>query len=75
MLTFHHPDPAGAPQLVVSEIVERMADKMLELGMNGIAVDADTLFEHSDFTRDEIRTHGREAADLARGRSVRQRAA
>lgn len=75
MITFHHPDPAGAPKLVALPIVERMVDRLLELGMNGIGVDADTLFEHSDFTRDEIRTHGRDAADLARVRAVRQRVA
>lgn len=53
-------------------IVERMADRMRELGMNGVAVTADTLFEHSDFTRAEIKRHGRDAADLARAGAVRK---
>jgi len=53
-------------------LLERMTAKIVELGMNGTAVTADALFENSDFTRDEIRTHAAEAADLARARAVRQ---
>ncbi|TIX19229.1 MAG: hypothetical protein E5V35_34140 [Mesorhizobium sp.] len=75
MITFQHP-PIGAlstsPAVFATSIVERMADKMLEMGMNGTAVTADSLFEHSDFTRADIDAHGREASDLARHRAIRQ---
>lgn len=56
-------------------IVERMADKMREMGQNGIAVTSETLAEHSDFTRDEIRAFGAAAADHAKASHVRQVAA
>jgi hypothetical protein len=61
--------PAGI--VTAPSIVEHMADKMLEMGMNGTAVTADSLAEHSDFTRAEIEEHGPEAADLAKSRAVR----
>ena len=70
MITFHSPEPLVAP--APATVVERMADVMLAMGMNGTAVTADSLFEHSDFTRDEIRRHGAEASDLARARAVRR---
>jgi Zn-dependent membrane protease YugP len=60
---------AGGAQ-VARSIVDRMADKMLEMGMNGIAVTADSMHEHSDFTRAEIAIHGPEASDLARSLAV-----
>lgn len=53
-------------------LVESMADKMLEMGMNGIAVTADSLAEHSSFTRAEISKHGADAADMAKMRAVRR---
>lgn len=56
-------------------IVERMADKMREMGQNGIAVTSETLAEHSDFTRDEIKAFGAAAADFAKAHHVRQVAA
>jgi len=62
--------PASA--FVERSLPERMADKMLEMAMNGISVTADSLAEHSDFTRAEIKEHGAEAADLAKARAVRQ---
>jgi hypothetical protein len=62
--------PASA--FVERTIVERMADKMLEMGMNGISVTAASLAEHSDFTRAEIEQHGPDAADLAKARAVRR---
>ncbi|TPM41571.1 hypothetical protein [Mesorhizobium sp. B2-3-4] len=62
--------PSGI--LTAQSIVDRMADKMLEMGMNSTAVTADTLFENSDFTREDIDKHGAEAANLARHRAVRQ---
>lgn len=62
--------PASA--LVERPIVERMADRMLEMGMNGISVTAASLAEHSDFTRSEIERHGPDAADLAKARAVRR---
>ncbi|TPN79991.1 hypothetical protein [Mesorhizobium sp. B1-1-2] len=52
-------------------IVERMAERVLELGMNGTAVTKDALFEHTDFTREEIDAHALEACNLARARAVR----
>ena len=61
-----------APAAVPSSIVERMAERMREMGMNNQPVTAETLFEGSDFTRAEIREHGADAADLARARSVRR---
>lgn len=74
MITFQQPPavsvPAGA--IVERSIVERMADKMLEMAMNSVAVTADSLAEHSDFTRAEIKEHGDEAADLAKSRAVRR---
>lgn len=63
-------NPAPAP--IAPTLVERMAQKMREMGMGGVAVTADSLFEYSDFSRAEIEAHGREAADLARALSVRQ---
>jgi hypothetical protein len=69
MITFQKIQPG---ETLPPAILDRMADKMLEIGMNGVAVDADTLFERSDFTRAEIEKHGREAADLARARAIRQ---
>lgn len=63
------PQPAG-PVLVERTIVERMADKMREMAMNGIAVTAGSLAEHSDFTRAQIEEHGPDAADLAKSLSV-----
>ncbi|TIX23875.1 hypothetical protein [Mesorhizobium sp.] len=75
MITFQHP-PIGSlstsPAVITQDIVELMADKMLEMGMNGTAVTADSLYEHSDFTRDEIKAHGPEASDLAKSRAIRQ---
>ncbi|TPK38674.1 hypothetical protein [Mesorhizobium sp. B2-5-3] len=65
------PAPAISPAAMPKDIVERMADKMLEMGMNGTAVTAESLFEHSDFSRAEIKEHGPEASDLARSRAVR----
>jgi len=53
-------------------LIERMTAKIIEMGMNGTAVTADALYEQSDFTRDEIKAHGAQAADLARARAVRQ---
>lgn len=71
--TQQRPAPAvPAAILTTASIVEAMADKMLEMGMNGTAVTADSLAEHSDFTRAEIEKHGKEASDLAKSRAVRQ---
>jgi hypothetical protein len=64
MITYQS-EAAGAPTSLPS-LLERMADKMREMASNGIAVTVDTLFEHSDFTRGEIDSFAREAADLAR---------
>ncbi|UCI23714.1 hypothetical protein [Mesorhizobium sp. B2-8-5] len=60
------------PALVERSIVERMADKMLQMGMNGVAVTADSLAEHSGFTRAQIKEHSADAADLAKARAVRR---
>ncbi|AZO04557.1 hypothetical protein [Mesorhizobium sp. M2A.F.Ca.ET.043.02.1.1] len=65
------PKPTKAA-LAKKSIVESMADKMLEMGMNGIAVTADSLAEHSSFTRAEIERHGLDAADMAKMRAVRR---
>ncbi len=59
------PQPKG-PVFVERSIVERMADKMLEMGMNGIAVTRASLAEHSGFTFAEIDKHGTDAGDLAK---------
>jgi hypothetical protein len=64
------PTPANVT-LVEKSLVERMADRVLELGMNGIAVTKDALFEHTSFTLEQIEQHGREACNLARSRAVR----
>ncbi|TIN81553.1 MAG: hypothetical protein E5Y29_12480 [Mesorhizobium sp.] len=73
MITFQQP-PIGSlstsPAVITQGIVELMADKMLEMGMNGTAVTADSLAEHSNFTRAQIEEHGSEAADLAKSRAV-----
>lgn len=55
-----------APAKKGTGIVERMADKMREMAANGVAVTADSLSEHSDFTRSEIAEFGAKAADLAK---------
>ncbi|TIU57129.1 MAG: hypothetical protein E5W35_10310 [Mesorhizobium sp.] len=65
------PKPTKAA-LAKKSIVESMADKMLEMGMNGIAVTADSLAEHSSFTRAQIAKHGPDAADRAKSRAVRR---
>ncbi len=56
-----------------TNIVARMADRMLELGLNGVPVTPEALHEHSDFTHAEIKSYGPEASDVARQtlRSVR----
>ncbi|MBZ9985703.1 hypothetical protein LB572_01185 [Mesorhizobium sp. BH1-1-5] len=75
MLTYalHETMPKPAkPTLAKKTIVESMADKMLEMGMNGIAVTADSLAEHSSFTRAQISKHGLDAADRAKSRAVRR---
>lgn len=77
MITYQTYPPIGALTTTPRErrsVVDLMADRLLELGMNEIAVTADELFSHSNFTRAEIAEHGREAADLARSRAVRQMA-
>lgn len=55
---------------IARPIVERMADRVLELSMYGTAVTKDVLFKHTDFTREEIDRHALEACDLARARAV-----
>lgn len=75
MITFQQPPAGLAPvsvAVISQSIVDRMADKMLEMGMNGTAVTKESLFEHSDFTLEEIDKHGPEASNLARARAVRQ---
>lgn len=69
MITY---EPAAAAAQPAGDIVARMAERMREMALNGTAVTADSLFEHTDFTRAEIRAHAGEAADLARSRAVRQ---
>lgn len=64
--------PEAAPAASPESIVSRMARKMREMGMNGVAVTADSLAEHSNFTRAEIAAYGRQAADEAKAASVRQ---
>ncbi|MCO5071103.1 MAG: hypothetical protein M9944_07845 [Rhizobiaceae bacterium] len=61
-----------APKKADPAIVEMMADTMREMAMNGTAVTADSLFEHSGFTRDQIAAHAAEAADLARATAIRR---
>ncbi|TIW09549.1 MAG: hypothetical protein E5V66_22335 [Mesorhizobium sp.] len=53
-------------------LVERMAERVRELGMNGIAVTKDVLFEHTDFTMEEIDKHALDACNIARQRAIRQ---
>ncbi|RWE71865.1 hypothetical protein [Mesorhizobium sp.] len=65
------PKPSDAA-LAKKTLVESMADKMLEMAMNGIAVTADSLAEHSSFTRAQISSHGPDAADIAKSREVRR---
>ncbi|ODA94968.1 hypothetical protein BFX40_20255 [Mesorhizobium sp. SEMIA 3007] len=77
MITFQQPHIGSlstSPAIITQSIVERMADTMLEMGMNGTAVTADSLAEHSNFTRAQIEEHGPEAADLAKSRAVRHEA-
>lgn len=64
--------PAPRPAEI---LLDRMVEKVLELGMNGVAVTRDALYEHSDFSRAEIDAYAAEACDLARSRAVTQRAA
>ncbi|OBQ68381.1 hypothetical protein A9K72_08995 [Mesorhizobium loti] len=70
MITTQQRPAPTIPTAVITSIVERMADTMLEMGMNGTAVTADSLAEHSNFTRAQIEEHGPEAADLAKARAV-----
>lgn len=75
MINYQPHPPIGAlttPPPVQRPLVERIADKMLEMGMNGTAVTKESLFEHSDFTLEQIEQHGPDAANLARSRAVRQ---
>lgn len=62
----------SAVALPPRSLIDQMVDKILEMGMNGIAVTADSLFEHSGFTSVEIEKHGRAACDIARTRATRQ---
>jgi hypothetical protein len=69
----HETMPKSAKAALAEKtLVERMADRVLELGMNGIAVTKDALFEHTSFTDEQIEKHGREACNLARSLAVRQ---
>lgn len=75
MITYQPHQTVGAlttPPPVERPILERMADRVLELGMNGTAVTKDSLYENTDFTRDEIERHAPEACDLARSRAIRR---
>ncbi|MBZ9719130.1 hypothetical protein LB519_14875 [Mesorhizobium sp. AD1-1] len=79
MITFQQPPantaPAGAiveRSIVERPLVERMAERVLELGMNGTAVTKDVLAEHTEFTRAEIDAHAADACDLAKARAVRR---
>lgn len=54
-------------------IVRKMADSMLEMGMNSVPVTAQSLAEHTGFTRAEIEKHGADAADLAKSLAVTRR--
>ncbi|WP_421912765.1 hypothetical protein [Mesorhizobium sp.] len=67
------PRQSRAPSRAVigRSIVERMADRVLELGMNGTAVTKDVLSEHTEFTLAEIEKHAKEACDLAKARAIR----
>ncbi|HTV68078.1 MAG TPA: hypothetical protein VMF90_06020 [Rhizobiaceae bacterium] len=56
-------------------IVRKMAEKMREMGMNGLAVTVESLVEHSEWTRDEVKRFAPEAADLAKSMSVVDRRA
>jgi hypothetical protein len=56
-----------------SNIVAALADKMLELGMNGTAVTPDVLYEHTDLTRAEIKEFAPDATELARARARRRK--
>lgn len=60
-----------APPAATASLLARMTDKVVEMAENGVAVTADSLLEHSDFTRDEIRSFGAAACDAARQRSRR----
>ncbi|RVD13950.1 hypothetical protein EN749_21610 [Mesorhizobium sp. M7A.F.Ca.ET.027.02.1.1] len=74
MITYQQP-PIGTlsnSPVINQSIVERMADRVLELGMNGTAVTKDVLAEHTDFTRAEIDQYAPDACDLAKSRAVRQ---
>ncbi|RUU10042.1 hypothetical protein EOD08_34025 [Mesorhizobium sp. M6A.T.Ca.TU.002.02.2.1] len=69
-----HQQPVGClsttSRALARPIVERMADRVLELSRYGTAVTKDVLFKHTDFTREEIERHALEACDLARARAV-----
>lgn len=67
--------PAGGASRREADIVVRMADKMREMAENGVAVTAESLAEHSDFTREEIKRHAADAADHAKSQRNRQLAA
>lgn len=60
------------PTTAHAGIVEAMADKMREMGENGIPVTAESLASHSDFTRAQIAKHGEAAADFAKSSRTRQ---
>lgn len=75
MITFQQPAPNPPPPCAEKSIVERMAQRVLELGMNGTAVTKDSLYEHSDYSRSQIEQHAAAACDLARSLAVRQRRA
>jgi len=61
--------PATSPAIT---IVERMAATMQDMRAAGHIITADTLAVHGDFTDDEVRQHGDEAANLARARAVKR---
>lgn len=53
-------------------LVERMASTMQDMRAAGQVVTDRALAVYGDYTDDEVARHGREAADLARARAVRQ---
>ncbi|RWO29615.1 MAG: hypothetical protein EOS10_22500 [Mesorhizobium sp.] len=72
MITYQQPVGclSTTSHALAAPIVERMADRVLELSLYGTAVTKDVLFKHTDFTREEIDRHALEACDLARARAV-----
>lgn len=66
MITIQQRPATKAPVLSKKSVVERMAEAMRDMRASGQTVTAENLAVHGDFTDDQVKAYGTEAANLAR---------